>query len=118
MNPRLRASLITSGVLHLIVLLILMFGLPWFAPKEEPPPETSVAMVFQGTAKTSMKAPTPAPTPAPAKEVAPPDPKLQGSAVVQRVAPSVLKIHAKAPSCSRALEGSGGAVLAEQATGP
>jgi S1-C subfamily serine protease len=40
-------------------------------------------------------------------EVAPPDPKLQASAVVQRVHGSVLKIHAKAPSCERALEGSG-----------
>jgi S1-C subfamily serine protease len=40
-------------------------------------------------------------------EVAPPDPKLQRSAVVQRVHDSVLKIHAKAPSCERALEGSG-----------
>jgi S1-C subfamily serine protease len=43
----------------------------------------------------------------PSKQVAPPDPRLQSSAVVQRVHPSVLKIHAKAPSCSRALEGSG-----------
>lgn len=44
---------------------------------------------------------------APTKEVAPPDPALQASAVVQRVKPSVLKIHAKAPSCERALEGTG-----------
>jgi S1-C subfamily serine protease/uncharacterized membrane protein required for colicin V production len=44
---------------------------------------------------------------APSKDVAPPDPALQASAVVQRVHPSVLKIHAKAPSCERALEGSG-----------
>jgi uncharacterized membrane protein required for colicin V production len=43
----------------------------------------------------------------PNKEVAPPDPALQASAVVQRVKPSVLKIHAKAPSCERALEGTG-----------
>jgi S1-C subfamily serine protease len=43
----------------------------------------------------------------PTKEVAPPDPALQASAVVQRVHPSVLKIHAKAPSCERALEGTG-----------
>ncbi|TDQ04771.1 MarP family serine protease [Labedaea rhizosphaerae] len=40
-------------------------------------------------------------------EVAPPNPKLQRSSVVQRVHGSVLKIHAKAPSCERALEGSG-----------
>ena len=44
---------------------------------------------------------------APSKDVAPPDPALQASAVVQRVHPSVLKIHAKAPSCERALEGTG-----------
>ena len=40
-------------------------------------------------------------------EVAPPDPALQASAVVQGVRPAVLKIHARAPSCERALEGSG-----------
>ncbi|MGH3762503.1 MarP family serine protease [Actinophytocola sp.] len=50
----------------------------------------------------------------PSKEVAPPDPKLQGSAVVQRVRPSVLKIHAKAPSCSRALEGTGFVIAPER----
>ena len=44
---------------------------------------------------------------APSKEVAPPDPALQASAVVQRVHGSVLKIHARAPSCERALEGTG-----------
>ncbi len=37
----------------------------------------------------------------------PPDPALQASPVVQRVRTSVLKIHARAQSCSRALEGSG-----------
>lgn len=50
----------------------------------------------------------------PSKEVAPPDPALQSSAVVQRVAPSVLKIHAKAPSCSRALEGTGFVIAPER----
>jgi len=43
----------------------------------------------------------------PAKEVAPPDPALQSSEVVQRVAPSVLKVRARASSCERALEGTG-----------
>jgi S1-C subfamily serine protease len=37
----------------------------------------------------------------------PPDPALQSSPVVQRVKTSVLKIHARAQSCSRQLEGSG-----------
>ncbi|WP_156755029.1 MarP family serine protease [Actinokineospora pegani] len=43
----------------------------------------------------------------PNKEVDPPDPALQASDVVQRVRGSVLKINARAPSCERALEGSG-----------
>ncbi|SDD85019.1 MarP family serine protease [Actinokineospora iranica] len=43
----------------------------------------------------------------PNKEVEPPDPALQASDVVQRIRPSVLKINARAPSCERALEGSG-----------
>lgn len=43
----------------------------------------------------------------PAREVAPPNPALQASAVVQRVRPSVLKINARALACERALEGSG-----------
>ncbi|MFD8496889.1 MarP family serine protease [Amycolatopsis sp. NPDC059657] len=37
----------------------------------------------------------------------PPDPALQARAVVQDVHPSVVKIRGNAPSCSRALEGSG-----------
>ncbi|GAB3869169.1 MarP family serine protease [Kibdelosporangium lantanae] len=44
---------------------------------------------------------------APAANAEAPDPALQGSPVVQRVKGSVLKIHARAQSCSRALEGSG-----------
>lgn len=50
----------------------------------------------------------------PNREVAPPDPALQNSAVVQSVRPSVLKIHARAPSCSRALEGTGFVVAPER----
>jgi S1-C subfamily serine protease len=50
----------------------------------------------------------------PNREVAPPDPALQNSAVVQNVHPSVLKIHARAPSCSRALEGSGFVISRER----
>jgi S1-C subfamily serine protease len=44
---------------------------------------------------------------APAANAEAPDPALQRSPVVQRVKGSVLKIHARAQSCSRALEGSG-----------
>ena len=50
----------------------------------------------------------------PSKDVAPPNPALQNSAIVQNVRPSVLKIHAKAPSCQRALEGSGFVVATER----
>ncbi|SDJ51751.1 Colicin V production protein [Actinokineospora alba] len=50
----------------------------------------------------------------PNKEVEPPDPALQASAVVQRVRQSVLKINAKAPSCERALEGSGFVIARER----
>jgi len=50
----------------------------------------------------------------PNREVDPPDPALQNSAVVQNVRSSVLKIHARAPSCSRALEGSGFVIAPER----
>jgi S1-C subfamily serine protease len=43
----------------------------------------------------------------PIADVGPPNTALQNSAVVQDVRPSVVKIRGEAPSCSRALEGSG-----------
>lgn len=43
----------------------------------------------------------------PIQNVGPPDTALQNSQIVQDVRPSVVKIHGEAPSCSRALEGSG-----------
>jgi S1-C subfamily serine protease len=43
----------------------------------------------------------------PIQSVGPPDTALQNSAIVRDVRPSVVKIHAEAPQCSRALEGSG-----------
>jgi S1-C subfamily serine protease len=45
--------------------------------------------------------------PTPITQVGPPDPALAGSAVVEKVQDSVLKIRGKAPSCSRQLEGTG-----------
>jgi S1-C subfamily serine protease len=51
---------------------------------------------------------------APINDVGPPDPALQSSQVVQRVRPSVLKIHARAQSCSRALEGTGFVISPER----
>ncbi|WP_158887603.1 MarP family serine protease [Amycolatopsis anabasis] len=44
---------------------------------------------------------------APTAEIEPPDPNLQASDTVRRLRGSVLKIRGNAPSCSRALEGSG-----------
>ncbi|MDT8910857.1 MarP family serine protease [Amycolatopsis sp. PS_44_ISF1] len=44
---------------------------------------------------------------APSADTSPPDSTLDASAVVTRVHPSVVKIRGNAPSCSRALEGSG-----------
>jgi S1-C subfamily serine protease len=43
----------------------------------------------------------------PITEVGPPEGALADSPVVNRVRPSVLKVRGRAPSCSRALEGSG-----------
>lgn len=43
----------------------------------------------------------------PIEEVGPPDPVLAGSPVVGDVAQSVLKVRGRAPSCQRALEGTG-----------
>ncbi|ALG05811.1 MarP family serine protease [Kibdelosporangium phytohabitans] len=50
----------------------------------------------------------------PLVDTGPPDPALQSSPVVQRVRPSVLKIHARAQSCSRALEGTGFVISPER----
>jgi S1-C subfamily serine protease len=44
---------------------------------------------------------------APVREIEPPDPELQNSAVVQGLRPSVLKVRGTAQSCSRSLEGTG-----------
>jgi S1-C subfamily serine protease len=43
----------------------------------------------------------------PIEEIGPPDPALAGSPVVADVAGSVLKVRGRAPSCQRALEGTG-----------
>lgn len=43
----------------------------------------------------------------PVRDIAPPDPELAGSEVVRNAQQSVVKIRGKAPSCGRALEGSG-----------
>jgi outer membrane biosynthesis protein TonB len=76
MTKRLRTALIASIALHLVVLVILLVGLPSFNPKDEAPPDTTVSMVFTGTAKSSMRAPTQAQVPAPSTETAPPAPPV------------------------------------------
>lgn len=43
----------------------------------------------------------------PIEEVGPPDPALASSQAVANAAPSVLKVRGRAPSCQRALEGTG-----------
>jgi neural Wiskott-Aldrich syndrome protein len=64
-NPGLRRGAIISGAIHLVILALLLLGLPLSRPPEEPP-ETTVAMVFDGTAESSIHAPAPAAVPAPA----------------------------------------------------
>ncbi|MEY7973213.1 MarP family serine protease [Saccharomonospora xinjiangensis] len=51
---------------------------------------------------------------APVRAIDPPDPALQESAVVQGVRSSVLKVRGTAPSCSRALEGTGFVIDSER----
>ncbi|GGP36250.1 MarP family serine protease [Saccharothrix coeruleofusca] len=50
----------------------------------------------------------------PLKDVGPPDPTLSGNPVVQDLRPSVLKVRGRAPSCSRALEGTGFVISPER----
>ncbi|MFI9008929.1 MarP family serine protease [Actinosynnema sp. NPDC053489] len=50
----------------------------------------------------------------PLREVGPPDPALSANPVVRRLEPSVLKVRGRAPSCSRALEGTGFVVAPER----
>jgi S1-C subfamily serine protease len=50
----------------------------------------------------------------PLRDVGPPDPALSSNPVVQRLKPSVLKVRGRAPSCSRALEGTGFVIAKER----
>ena len=50
----------------------------------------------------------------PLAEVDPPDPALQSSPVVEQLRPSVLKVRGRAPSCGRALEGTGFVIAPER----
>ncbi|MFE2750420.1 MarP family serine protease [Actinosynnema sp. NPDC059335] len=50
----------------------------------------------------------------PMREVGPPDPALSADPIVRRLEPSVLKVRGRAPSCSRALEGTGFVIAPER----
>jgi S1-C subfamily serine protease len=63
---------------------------------------------------TGIQAATGPFTRTPITDVDPPDTALQNSQVVRAVQPSVLKVRGKAPSCSRALEGSGFVIAPER----
>ena len=58
-SPRLRRGAVISGAVHVVIVVLLLFGLPSVRSPEEPP-ETAVAMVFDGTAASSIRAPAPA----------------------------------------------------------
>ena len=78
MSPALRRGAAVSAALHVVLLLILIFGLPMLVTPPEAPPETEVAMVFEGT-QSSQKGPTPgqaqAPTPSPTPTPQPSSPE-------------------------------------------
>ena len=71
-SPRLRRGAVISAAVHVVILVLLLFGLPSSRSLEEPQ-ETTVAMVFDGTAESSIHAAAPAavPAPAPAPTVTP-----------------------------------------------
>lgn len=50
----------------------------------------------------------------PMREVGPPDPALGANPIVRQLEPSVLKVRGRAPSCSRALEGTGFVIAPER----
>jgi hypothetical protein len=75
-NPRLRAGGVLSILGHLMVILALLITLPTWKPDDEKEPDTTVEMIFDGKAQTTIKAPTPAPIPAPSREITPPAPPV------------------------------------------
>jgi outer membrane biosynthesis protein TonB len=73
-SPALKRGAIVSASVHLAIVLLLLVGLPLSKPPEEPQ-ETSLAMVFNGPAESSIhaaaQAQVPAPAPAPTLTQAP-----------------------------------------------
>ena len=75
-NPRLRTGAIVSLIMHWLVFAALMITLPEWDKPEDKQDTPEVEMIFNGPAKTTIKAPAPAPIPAPAQEIAPPAPPV------------------------------------------
>jgi len=75
-NPRLRTGGFVSLVFHVSIILALLITVPNLKPDDEKIPETAVEMIFDGKARTTIKAPNPAPVPAPSKEITPPAPPV------------------------------------------
>src|ERR1700692_3441567 len=75
-NPRLRTGGIVSFAAHVLIFIALLITLPSRKAEEEQEPATSVEMIFDGKARSTIKAPTPAPVPAPAREITPPAPPV------------------------------------------
>ncbi len=75
-NPRLRAGGLLSLLGHLMVILALFITLPNWKTEDEKPPATTVEMIFNGKAQSTIKAPVPAPVPAPSREITPPAPPV------------------------------------------
>ncbi len=75
-NPRLRTGGIVSVLGHLMVVLALVITIPSWKTEPEKEPDATVEMIFDGKARSTIKAPAPAPVPAPAKEIAPPAPPV------------------------------------------
>jgi protein TonB len=70
-----RRGAIISVVLHVLVLALLLIGIPFWKTPEEPPPDDTVAMVFDSAAATSMSGQTSAPADTPDPNPAPPAPE-------------------------------------------
>ena len=74
--PRLRAGGAVSLLGHLFIILALVITLPSHKMEELKDPVPTVEMIFDGTARRTIKAPNPAPVPAPAKLITPPAPPV------------------------------------------
>ena len=93
--PSLAAQVNRSAVLTTVDGLVPPTGQRVVTSLRELVDETDFPDVFEGIGRPDLA------------EVAPPDPRLRDSAVVQRVMPSVLKITGVAADCRKSVEGTG-----------